>query len=64
MLEERVLLGNGLQLFVSFVSQENWKLSLARDEKVLFEYSSATNTAFQSVEKLRYDFENDLRKGR
>jgi len=68
MYTEQVLLAGGLQLEVAFLGEENWNLSLRKEGKVLVEYSSARPRAFQSVEKLRYDFEKDvedaLRKGR
>ena len=68
MYTEQVLLAEGVQLEVAFVDRENWKLSLRKDKNVLVEYSSAKAREFQSVEKLRYDFEKDvesaLHKGR
>lgn len=59
MYEERVLLGNGFQLCVAFVSEKRWSLVLRRGGKALVEYASSKSYDFKSVEKLRYDFERD-----
>jgi hypothetical protein len=60
MLEERVVLADGVQLELAFRSPQDWRLACLREGRVLVEFSSARRHAFPSVEKLRYDFERAL----
>jgi hypothetical protein len=65
--EERVLLDDGLLLELRLRAPDDYRLACLRDGRTLVELSSDGGHAFQSVEKLRYDFEraleNALRQG-
>ena len=58
MFEERVVLAEGLMLELRFRSAGDYRLACRRGARVLVEFSGARRYEFQSVEKLRYDFEN------
>ena len=60
MFEERVLLEDGFVLEARIPGDGDFVLSLRKGEDVLVEYRRACGYAFQSVEKLRYDFERDV----
>ena len=60
MFEERLLLADGVLLELSFASPADYRLACRRDGRLLVEYRSGRGYAFQSVEKLRYDFERDV----
>ena len=62
MLEERVVLADGVLLELVFRSRSNWRLACRQGSRLLVEYSSARAYEFKSVEKLRYDFERDVEK--
>jgi hypothetical protein len=68
MVKERVLLADGVSLELVFRSSSDYRLTCRKGTQVMVEYWPARNQSFISVEKLRYDFENDvqnaLRKGR
>jgi len=59
MFEERLILADGLVLETRISGDRDFVLSLRKGKTVLVEYSSKSRYAFQSVEKLRYDFERD-----
>jgi len=62
MLEERVVLADGVVLELGFRSQADYRLACRKGARLLVEYRSGRAYAFQSVEKLRYDFERDVEK--
>jgi hypothetical protein len=57
--EERVLLADGVRLELRLRSRTDYRLACVKDGRVLVEYRSGDAYPFQSVEKLRYDFERD-----
>ncbi|HEX7385270.1 MAG TPA: hypothetical protein VF291_13220 [Burkholderiaceae bacterium] len=57
MFEERVVLSEGVLLELRLESPGRYRLACRKGGRVLVEFSSARPYAFQSVEKLRYDFE-------
>ncbi len=59
MVEERVVLADGVLLELVFHSRSNYRLACLQGNRVLVEYSSASAYEFKSAEKLRYDFERD-----
>jgi len=67
MIEEHVVLADGVLFELVFRSRSNYRLACLQGKRLLVEYSSASAYEFKSVEKLRYDFERDaenaLRKG-
>ena len=66
MYREHVVLADGVSLEVSFASPQVFHLKCRKGSRLLVEYDSS-NYELKSVEKLRYDFEQDveraLRKG-
>ena len=66
MYRERVMLADGVWVEVFFSSPEKFHLECRKQDRLLVEYNSS-NYELKSVEKLRYDFEQDveraLRKG-
>ena len=62
MLEERVVLADGILLELIFRSRSNYRLACRQANRLLVEYSSERAYEFSSVEKLRYDFERDVEK--
>ena len=67
MLEERVVLADGVLLELAFHSRSDYRLACLKGGRLLVEYSNDSDYEFKSVEKLRYDFERDaedaLRQG-
>jgi len=59
MFEERLLLPDGFVLEARIHGMD-FVLSLRKGKTILVEYSNAGGYEFQSVEKLRYDFERDV----
>jgi hypothetical protein len=59
MFEERLLLPEGFILEARIFDDRSFVLSLRKGKTVLVEYSRSSGYAFQSVEKLRYDFQRD-----
>jgi len=62
MVEERVVLADGVLLELSFRSHADYRLACRKGARLLVEYRSGRAYAFKSVEKLRYDFERDVEK--
>lgn len=62
MFRETVLLQQGFRLEVVFVAKGEWNLSLKKGKRLLVEYTSSGDYEFKSVEKLRYDFEQDVER--
>lgn len=62
MLEERVVLAEGVVLELRFRSHADYRLACRKGARLLVEYRSGRAYAFKSVEKLRYDFERDVEK--
>ena len=67
MLQECVVLADGVLFEVIFRSRSEYRLACWKGSRLLVEYASGGGYEFKSVEKLRYDFERDaedaLRKG-
>jgi hypothetical protein len=59
MLEERLVLADGILFELMFRSASDYRLACLKEGRVLVEYRSASGYEFKSVEKLRYDFERD-----
>ena len=63
---ERVVLADGVSFELFFASPDKFHLKCRKENRLLVEYNSS-NYELKSVEKLRYDFEQDveraLRKG-
>jgi hypothetical protein len=72
MYQERVFMDKGIQVEVFFASSSEFFLRLKNNTTTLVEYSpglrtirgKATPYEFKSVEKLRYDFEQDAEHSR
>jgi hypothetical protein len=62
MVEERVLLADGVLLELTFRSLSDYRLACVRRGRVLVEYRAGDAYRFQSVEKLRYDFQRDAER--
>jgi hypothetical protein len=62
MYRERVVLADQVLLEVFFVSPSNYHLKCRKQNRVVVEYGSGTAYEFKSVEKLRYDFEQDVER--
>jgi hypothetical protein len=59
MFEERLLLPGGFVLEARILGDRGYVLSLRKGKTLVVEYRSGGRYAFQSVEKLRYDFQRD-----
>ena len=62
MLEERVVLADGVLLELIFKSRSDYRLACRKGDRLLVEYGGGRAYDFKSVEKLRYDFERDVEK--
>ena len=60
MVEERVVLADGVMLELKFHSRSSYRLACRKANRLLVEYSNTKAYAFKSVEKLRYDFQRDV----
>ena len=60
MVEERVVLPDGVVLELVFCSRSNYRLACRKGNRLLVEYGGTRAYDFKSVEKLRYDFERDV----
>ena len=62
MLEERVVLPDGVLIELIFRSPSDYRLACGKGGRLLVEYGGDRVYEFKSVEKLRYDFERDVEK--
>ena len=62
MYRERVLLADGVLLELFFASPEKFHLRCQKQNRLLVEYANSGDYEFKSVEKLRYDFEQDVER--
>jgi len=59
MLEQRVVLEDGVEYELRFCSPSDYRLACLKDGRELVAYAPGGRYEFKSVEKLRYDFERD-----
>jgi len=62
MIEERLALADGILLELAFRSPSDYRLACRVHGRVRVEYRAGDGRPFQSVEKLRYDFQRDAEK--
>ena len=60
MVEERVVLGDGVLLELCLRSPGEFRLACRKGGRVLVEFGPAQAAAFPSVERLRYEFERKV----
>ncbi|HTQ77303.1 MAG TPA: hypothetical protein VMI15_04710 [Burkholderiales bacterium] len=60
MVEETLLLPDDARLELTLRSPSHYRLACVRRGRVLVEYRAGDGRGFQSVEKLRYDFQRDV----
>jgi hypothetical protein len=60
MFEERVVLGEGVQLELRLRSPADFRLACWKDGRVRVEFGPVQAAAYPSVERLRYEFERKV----
>ncbi len=60
MVEERLLLEDGVRLELAFRAPSDYRLACVKGGRTLVEFRPGRGEPFTSVEKLRYDFERKV----